>query len=393
MILLGAKMSLSNKIRTFFKKIKALDKIISPGGLHQARNKLDPKLYKHLQNTILKTFYEEAKDENKKWKNNQIYAVDVSTINLPKSEETLAFFSVQSNQSPTERVQGYGSFLYDVLNELPINQELEAKQSEIKFVFDSHCDYYDENTIVLYDRAYASNALVALHKSLSVPCVIRCSTSSSFSIVSEFLKSDSFDSVYKLVIPKEKRIEWKKYNLPSSVNVRLIKVILSTGEVEVLLTTLLDQELYPLDDFAWLYHQRWKIETYFDRLKNQLDVERFSSGFLLHIEQDFYARVFMSALESIVIKSEQQILDQECDKKNTKYRYRINKSISYAELHDEVIALLYDESIPIEEAYAEIRVLFRLSPSPIRPDNNAPRVKKSASYQLWHQKYRKKTGH
>ena len=301
-------MSLSNKIRTFFKKMNLVDKILNVSGLHQARNKLDPKLYKHLQKAVLKNFYEQAKDENKRWKNKQIYAVDVSTINLPTSEETLAFFSVQTNQSPTVRVQGYGSFLYDVLNELPINQELEEKQSEVKFIFDSHCDYYNEDIVVLYDRGYADSSLVGLHKSLDVPCVIRCSTSQSFSIVSDFVKSNSFDHVCKLVIPKEKRAAWKKYNLPSSVDVRLVKVILSTGETEVLLTTLLDQELYPLDDFAWLYHQRWKIETYFDRLKNQLDVERFSSGLLLHIEQDFHARVFISTLESIVTRDEQEAL-------------------------------------------------------------------------------------
>ena len=158
-------------------------------------------------------------------------------------------------------------------------------------------------------------------------------------------------------------------------------------------TTLLSCKKYPLEDFGWLYNKRWGIETYFDRLKNQLDIERFSSGILLHIEQDFHARVFMSALESIVTMEEQDLLDQRCIAKNTKYKYRINKSTSYAELHDEIVNLLYDQTLSAETVYQSMRLLFRSAPSAIRPDNNRPRVKKSVNHQLWHQKYRKKNGH
>ncbi len=65
-------------------------------------------------------------------------------------------------------------------------------------------------------------------------------------------------------------------------------------------TSIQNREDYKVEDFRWLYNKRWGVETYLDRLKNQLEVERFSSGKLIGIEQDFYGIVFLSTLESVL---------------------------------------------------------------------------------------------
>jgi hypothetical protein len=94
------------------------------------------------------------------------------------------------------------------------------------------------------------------------------------------------------------------------VRVRLLKFTLPTGETEVLLTTLCDKQQYPASEFYQVYGWRWGNETYYDRLKNVFEVERFS-GISPHvIEQDFYAIVFLTTLESVLTKSAQETLDQ-----------------------------------------------------------------------------------
>ena len=45
------------------------------------------------------------------------------------------------------------------------------------------------------------------------------------------------------------------------IELRAIKVRFETGEVEVLLTNLMDSEKWPASDFDELYHQRWAIDS------------------------------------------------------------------------------------------------------------------------------------
>lgn len=51
---------------------------------------------------------------------------------------------------------------------------------------------------------------------------------------------------------------------------RLIRVDLPSGEIEILMTSLLDSQIYPAKIFKELYFLRWKIETFYDELKNKL---------------------------------------------------------------------------------------------------------------------------
>jgi hypothetical protein len=51
---------------------------------------------------------------------------------------------------------------------------------------------------------------------------------------------------------------------------------LPTGEEEVLFTSLLDTEKYPSEEFGEIYSLRWNEETYFDRVKNVMNIEMFA---------------------------------------------------------------------------------------------------------------------
>lgn len=57
------------------------------------------------------------------------------------------------------------------------------------------------------------------------------------------------------------------------LKVRLIRIELDNGEIEVLITSLLDRQKYAHTDFKPLYQQRWGSETCYDTLKNKLQIE------------------------------------------------------------------------------------------------------------------------
>ena len=57
----------------------------------------------------------------------------------------------------------------------------------------------------------------------------------------------------------------------------------------IIMTTLLDQEAYPLEVILNLYARRWDIETRFREMKHQYDLESFHSNRVEGVEQEIYA--------------------------------------------------------------------------------------------------------
>jgi hypothetical protein len=46
----------------------------------------------------------------------------------------------------------------------------------------------------------------------------------------------------------------------SPLSLRLVRIELDSGEVEVLITSLTDSQTYPHDIFMDLYHKRWPVK-------------------------------------------------------------------------------------------------------------------------------------
>jgi IS4 transposase len=100
---------------------------------------------------------------------------------------------------------------------------------------------------------------------------------SSYKQAREMLKGIGEDSQLITIKPSyEKASEINRLNLPKRLNVRFVRVLLSTGKYEVLVTNLLDEQLYPTEDFKELYHLRWRCETFYGILKTRLNLEHFS---------------------------------------------------------------------------------------------------------------------
>jgi hypothetical protein len=74
----------------------------------------------------------------------------------------------------------------------------------------------------------------------------------------------------------------------SQITVRFVRIILSTGETEVLVTSLLDSDKYTTQMLKELYHLRWGIETFLGVLKERLKIENFTGKTVIAIKQDFF---------------------------------------------------------------------------------------------------------
>jgi hypothetical protein len=65
-----------------------------------------------------------------------------------------------------------------------------------------------------------------------------------------------------------------------SIKLRLVRVDLSTGTTEILITSLIDEATFPTSIFADLYQQRWDVEEDYKVMKSRLNIENFSGVFI-----------------------------------------------------------------------------------------------------------------
>jgi hypothetical protein len=393
LILQGWTNSIQNRVNKFFKSLGALEELPTATAFCKAREKIQPEFFKAMNEETVNFFYSKYEERGlvKRWKGFLLWATDGSTMNLPDTEETRKKYSVQTNQYDEEGcVQALGSLLYDVTNEIVVNSELEKKQSEKSFIFDHHTNYHREDVLHLHDRGYADYSVIATYAKDGKQFIIRCPLSNTFKEVEDFVKSDDKDKIVTLKVTSKQKKFVEEKQLPKQVQVRLIKLELENGEIEVLMTLLLDQNIYKIEDFKWVYNKRWGVETHLGRLKNQLEIERFSSEKVAGIEQDFYGIIFLSTLESVLSKEDEKQIAEETKEKDRIFDYKVNKSISYSSLLDYMVDLFLNVNKSPSDILNELRIMFKTGLTPVRPGRKFERKKTTPSQKLRFWKYRKR---
>ena len=76
------------------------------------------------------------------------------------------------------------------------------------------------------------------------------------------------------------------------------------------MTSFIDNKKYRYDMFKVLYFKRWKVETFYDELKNKLKVEYFSGYSHQSILQDFHAAIFISNVQTLIVSDLEQEIKQ-----------------------------------------------------------------------------------
>lgn len=168
----------------------------------QARQKIQPELFEHLNQELLKSFYYlfEPDQQIQCWRGHRLIALDGSYINLPSSQELRGKYSVQTNQYETcSQVQGLGSFLYDLLNDVVLSLALSQKQAEKKFLFDKHWESLKKADCLVLDRLYADSSVMSFLIHHQKDFIIRLKKLSSLA-VDAFWASNQTDCVVEIEV-------------------------------------------------------------------------------------------------------------------------------------------------------------------------------------------------
>lgn len=329
----------------------------------QARNKIKPEVFVHLNEVLVDEFYTEN-DSLKKWNNKfRLLAVDGSNFNLPKTKELEQIYGTITN---TNVVQAKVSVLYDVFNKIAINtivSPLSANERSQAIELIKDCKQDD---LLLYDRGYPSFDFIHTHIESNLDYVMRVKVELN-NQVKNFIASGK-ESVITEFSPNHRiDLTEKPYDKDTKIKVRLVRVDLGNENVEVLITSLLDEQEFKNDIFKELYFHRWKIETYYNELKTKMRVEIFSGHSNISVLQDIYSTILVSNIQSIIIQEINDELPQD-----RQYEYKINTSLSYAFMKDKVISLLFSKQ-SMKRTKKELKILFLQNTIPIRPGRSMPR--------------------
>ena len=339
------KRTLCLELQDFFSYIRkgynTLTKKISTSAFTQRRKNLSPDVFNGMNQVLVDEFYTDNEERVNLWEGYRLLAVDGSIISLPFSKDLKEQYGVVKNYSQIDDyIFGRVSVLYDVRNNLALDGILCSTSIGEIAIANNHVKLLKEKDLVILDRGYPSFDLAYKIQEQSADFLYRCKYSFN-NVTKQFMAQNSDDSIVEIKAGKGTKFSTKPYTQSTTITVRLIKVRLDNGEIELLMTSLLDSKKYPCKCFKSLYYERWGVETYYDRLKNILALENFS-GLTQHaILQDFQCAIFISNVQTLIIDEAQEGIKGKYDKR--KYEYKINSSISLGLMKYRIIDLFFNK--------------------------------------------------
>ena len=363
------KKSLQKELTEFFLNFSN-EKNITNSAYSQSRMKLSHTAFIELNDGIIKEFYTDNIFDL--WNGFRLLAIDGSRLQLPLSLEIIEDFGFAENQGAVPVPMAQASSCYDLLNNMIINSEIdryETSEYNLALKHLQKCQF--EKDLLIYDRYYDGMWFMFYHILKKKDFVIRMARNST-SEVQNFFSSNEESKIIEIIkLHNDSQKQLNNLNLEfKPFKIRLVRVILDNGEIEVLATSLLDEKKYSNKKFKWLYGKRWGIETNFDHLKNHLMIEDFTGLSSLSVLQDFFVSMFMANMQQIFISEAQDELKEQ--KKDTEYEYKINKNLSFGFMKDRFVKILLDKNA--DRNIKDLKELFKINPSPIRKGRIFPRI-------------------
>lgn len=346
---------------------------ISKSAFTQSRKKLLPEAFVELADEQLKYFANNAPN-NKTWNGYRVLAIDGSALNMPESHEVQQHFGFTHNQHDKIN-KARCSFAYDVCNDLVLDAQITAYKSCEKELAVLHLQKLNPETdILIFDRGYPALWLFGLLQKMNFKFCFRLS--SSWKDAVDLTNSNQTDIDWVSVRRSNKVCDkFKTYNLAQKAHgLRLVKIPLSSGHVEILATNLLDREAFDLSTMKALYNMRWGVEEAYKLFKKGIHIEHFTGKTVHSIKQDFYAKVFMLNISSMM--RTQYIENQKVTKTKSKHDKKVNKTHVLAKIKDYLVHLM--TSANITNIVYQIKQMLMNSFDIVRPNRTFKRTDASA---------------
>jgi hypothetical protein len=390
--------SIQRHLHSFFQQLwpQANQCRVTGGAWTQARAKLSHTAFIELnQEVLLPGFYApEQAPHRRTWHGHRLLGCDGSLLRLPSHpgvSEVFGEVAVANHlgDTGTHYAPARLSVLYDLLNRLGLDARLAPVATGEVELAAAQLERVEKNDVLIWDRGFTGFVLMAQVLACGAHFVGRCSQSSFAAAQERFRVNRAGRSqVVQLTAASDQRVALAALGLPRALTVRFVSVRLPTGELEVLVTSLLDETLYPTPEFLAVYHLRWHHETYHQMLKGRLDLENWSGQTIEAVRQDVQAAVWVSNVESLLSQEAQEALSAQDARRQ--YPAQVNRAVSYHALKERMLDLLWSQR-PIQAVLEEIQLWMQSNPVSVRPDRSPPRRPQSFHRSYHYQRNLRKT--
>ena len=357
-----AKECLQVKLNRFMKTIGKPEKRMSQQAISKARSHFDHTPFEKMARLHVEEEYGGGY-ELPKWNGYHIFGIDGSTAVLPNSPELKTEFGVSKNMSEVRQACAGISILCDVLHDWIIDASINHYPQDERASAKKHIEFLEEKMshiskkILLFDRGYPSVDMLEYLEDRKMNYVMRCQKS----WLAEVENAPLGDTVCVL---------------RNGQKVRIYKFILSSGELETLITNLYE---VPEDAFPKLYFLRWGVEGKYDVLKNKLELENFSGYTKNSILQDFWVTVTLSIIVEIAKKEAAEKIQERTDGKRNKHKQIPNVSQLVGSMKDEFVSACRMPSDSLKsEAIRRVINEISLAVTTVRPDRPSRKRKPGA---------------
>jgi hypothetical protein len=295
-MLSGMRKSVQTELDEFFAHLKEQAQLVhhvSEQAFAKARAKLSTTAIPALNDWLVERA--DADGFVPRWNGRRLVAADASTLRFGRRASHVA------RAASTDQI-AFGLYLPGA--EMMLAASLHSVHEGERQMLFQHLDRLSDKDVLLMDRGYPSRWLVAVLNARRIGFCMRVEKAGNagFACVRDFLRSGEDDRIVTLAAPD--RRDATDYECPATAQtVRLIRHVSSTGKVRVLMTNLLEQQDFPRAQFGDLYHQRWRIEEAFKRLKHRLNLEHVSGLSQQAAMHDFAAKIVCDNLQSLTTET------------------------------------------------------------------------------------------
>lgn len=339
---------------------------VTKSALSQARQKLKASAFEALNERLLCSLA--ALQPEPRWQGLRLVAADSTTLRLPNWPENQHAFGVQHDTAGQPYVLARALGLYATDARLMLKATLAPYRTGERALLATLLPHLATDDLLLMDRGFPAVWLFTLLQQRGLPFLARLD-GTQWPCVADFLRSGQADTVVTLRVSAQARqqaTETGQTLTDQTLTLRLLKVLLPNGAVEVLATSLTDAETYPAAACAELYHARWTIEEAFKLLKHRLHLEQFTGELPESIRQDFHAKVFTANLAQALARATHEALPAD-----QAQRYRPNLTHLLQALKPRLFAWLIQRVAP-----EQVLTLLELAGNTLelrRPGRAAPR--------------------
>jgi hypothetical protein len=324
---------------------------ISKQAYLKQRLKLNHEVFIRLNKQYLLEFYRGLGEEDL-LRGYLVFAVDGSKAEVPASAENVKRFGYVG--TPENHVaRALVNCISDVRSGFVLDMQIDGIKA-------NESDMAEENIrrareiagdiplIVLFDRGYPSIRLIDFLEREGVRYLFRLSSND---YKAERASMQSSDETVTLAHTDARIGKIGKKHPEDAARLRekgqtSTRITVHTGEDsgEVAFMTDLPENEFSGTEIAELYLKRWEIEKKYNSLKNKLRFESVTGEATLYVYQDFWAQILVCNMVTDMLRSANEELAGEKERKQYKHRIHANENMAMGLFKREMISLMLESN-------------------------------------------------